>query len=161
MAQKSFWENLGRGIGEGLRKARDVTERLTDQAEGKLDLRRAQRALENDLRRLGEAVAERAVERGEGSVDLEASPLREMVEAVRAGREEIARLEAEIEAKAAEEANARAAAESAETDFAEPAETSTGSEEPSPPAAGPSPADEETEEQVEERREPPGSAGGA
>lgn len=102
----NFWETLGRGIGHGLRKAREVTDRLTDEAEGKLDIREARQRLGRAHEALGEAVADAAAD-GRVIADGHA-PIAERLAAVQAARRTLAELEAQR--PAAEESDPEASA---------------------------------------------------
>ena len=109
MSEKSIWENLGRGVGHGWEKARELGDQLHQKADKRLDLVEARRRLAEAYRELGLRVAESAAEKGAGreeSLPIE-GVVKELLEKVRRDREEIARLEAEHDDKPDEEQEAQ------------------------------------------------------
>ena len=69
MAEPSFWEKLGRGVGYGWKKTKELGAQLTDEVEGHLELEKAKSALEKSYRDLGELVSAELIDAGKSDVE--------------------------------------------------------------------------------------------
>jgi hypothetical protein len=96
MAKKTFWENLGRSIGQGWRKAKDATAHFAEKAEGTLDLRHVRKQLQRHHEKLGRLVATRAEDPEAKLVRFEEPDVKDLLELIRRDHAEIAEIEAEI-----------------------------------------------------------------
>ena len=115
MAKRDFWENLGRGIGFGIEKAKETVEHLTDRAEGRLDLRAARQRVEALHEKLGAALAARALDRPDDASPLApavaellaAEPLADLLRDLEGARAELAAAEGRIGSASAREAESK------------------------------------------------------
>ena len=93
MTERSFWERVGRGLGYGWQKAKEVGARLEDKAEEGLEMRLARDRLQELHEELGRAVAARVIGEEEQPLDLSGPPFVDLIEGIRSEAEEVARLE--------------------------------------------------------------------
>ncbi len=136
MKEPSFWERLGRGVGYGWQKAREIGSQVSDQLEGKFELEKAEADLHAQHSELGSLVADRLLAAPPKAADPEDSETRRLLTAIRAQRELVTRLRAEREAT---EAKARTERDAAEAKALAERETSAagGAEAAKEPAAPP------------------------
>jgi hypothetical protein len=94
--KRTFWEKLGRGVAQGWEKAKETSSRLGEIAGVKLDLKSARDHLETRYRLLGRIVADRLIDRSEGTLDPAEPQVAGLLEEIRAGRAAIVALEAKL-----------------------------------------------------------------
>ncbi|MEM7262810.1 MAG: hypothetical protein AAF488_12525 [Planctomycetota bacterium] len=96
MARNNFWENVGRSVGHGWKKAKDLGNQLGDHAEGRMDLREARDTLQSRYEDLGKQVFER-IETGKEISFTDDDVLRSLIDRIRDGEEAVEEIEERIE----------------------------------------------------------------
>ena len=91
--KRTFWERLGRGVAQGIEKAKEATNRLGEYAGLKLDVKTARDHLEGRYRHLGRIAADRLLDRSEGAIDAKESAVAAALDEIRAARAALAELE--------------------------------------------------------------------
>ena len=99
MAEPSFWEKLGRGVGYGWQKTKELSSELGDQIEGHAELEQAKASLQKSYLRVGELVAKELIDHGKDALASTAPGVPELLETIRKQRTLVDRLEKEYEAK--------------------------------------------------------------
>jgi len=99
MAEPSFWEKLGRGVGYGWQKTKELGSELGDQVEGRGELEKAKASLQKSHVRLGELVAKEVIDRGKDTFASTVPGVPELLETIGEQRALVDRLEKEYEAK--------------------------------------------------------------
>ncbi|MGQ9592411.1 MAG: hypothetical protein ACUVYA_19195 [Planctomycetota bacterium] len=101
MGARSFWEKLGRSVGHGWQKAKQFGAQISDGLEAKLELEKAEEALEELHARLGRRAADALVGSEGTAFAADSEDLRDLLRAIREGRDLVARLRAERQAASA------------------------------------------------------------
>lgn len=99
MEGKSFWERLGRSVGHGWKKAKQLGAQISEGLEAKLELEKAEDSLRELHARLGRAAADALLAQEGATFAADSEELRELLRAIREARELAARLRAEREAR--------------------------------------------------------------
>jgi hypothetical protein len=99
MVEASFWERLGRGVGYGWQKTKELGSQLGDQVEGRVELEKARDSLARSYVRLGELAAREVIDCGKDSFASTIPGVPELLETIREQRALVDRLEKEYEAK--------------------------------------------------------------
>ena len=97
MADRSFWERMGRGVGYGWKKAKKVGAQIEERAEFDLKIEDARGRLEKLYAELGRLAAHNFLKDEHASFDPSAPEVAELLRSIREGREELDRLEEERE----------------------------------------------------------------
>lgn len=93
MAKQSFWERVGRGVGYGWQRAKELGAQLEEQARQGADSAEGEK-LRELYEKLGRLVAQHALDEGQPSFDPGSPEATEIIEAIRTEQE---RLEREAE----------------------------------------------------------------
>jgi hypothetical protein len=99
MAESSFWEKLGRGVGYWWEKTKELGSQLGDQVEGHAELTQARTSLTKSYTRLGEIIAKEVIDCGKDTSAATIPGVPELLETIRAQRAFVDRLEQEYAAK--------------------------------------------------------------
>ena len=99
MVESSFWERLGRGVGYGWQKTKELSSQLGDQVEDHVELTKAKTSLTASYIRLGEFVAKEVIDRGKDTFASTVPGVPELLETIHEQRALVDRLEKEYEAK--------------------------------------------------------------
>jgi len=99
MAEPSFWERLGRGVGYGWKKTLELGSQLSDQVEGRLELEKTEEALEESYCQLGELAAAELIDAGKEAFAPVDDKARALLDRIRDERALVERLREEREAE--------------------------------------------------------------
>lgn len=114
MAESSFWEKLGRGVGYGWQKTKALSSQLDDQVEGRATLTKAKNALASSYLHLGKLVARESIDRAKDTFTSTVPGVPELLETIGEQRALVDRLEKESEAKERELAEKQAQKDSSQ-----------------------------------------------
>lgn len=97
MGARSFWERLGRSVGQGWQKAKRFGAQVSEGLEARIEIEKAEEALRELHSRLGRAAADALLGSEGAAFAADSEDLRDLLRAIREGRELVARLRAERE----------------------------------------------------------------
>jgi hypothetical protein len=88
-SRSSMWERLGRNVGKGLRKAKQIGSRIGEEANSTISRSAIEDDLDGRYRVLGRIVAEQLLEWRRPSIAAEDPAVRPVLEKIREGRERL------------------------------------------------------------------------
>ena len=106
----SFWEKVGRSVGDGLQKARDIGASIGEKGETILDKQDWRRRLHKSREELGRVVEKELRGMGEPPYKLEDPAVKELLAEIKLAEEELEKLE-----QASDEKTGRAEGDATET----------------------------------------------